>query len=134
MYWARSGNLDLHEAFDRHHERYLVGETRHPVDAIDEGGDLRVRPDLRQLLVAAVHVADHRFDVDDPLAIELGDQPEHPVRRGMLRTDVDRHPRRLQLNGNRYLRNMGGRPGIKRLAHARSAFDAVGGGRWAVGG
>ncbi len=52
------GHLEAHELLGGDDEGHLVGVTRHPVDTVDERRDLGVGPDLRQLLVAAMHVTD----------------------------------------------------------------------------
>ena len=52
-------DLDAEQLLGGHDERDLVGIPGHPVDAVDQGGDLRVGPDLGQLFVAAMHVPDH---------------------------------------------------------------------------
>jgi hypothetical protein len=44
--------LDLHQLLGGEDERHLVGEAAQPVDAVDEGGDLRVGAHLGELLVA----------------------------------------------------------------------------------
>ena len=55
------------------------------VTALDPGAE------LGRLLDAGVQVADHRLEVDDLLALELHDQPQHPVGRGVLGAHVDDH-------------------------------------------
>jgi hypothetical protein len=62
-----------------------------PVDAVHQRGDLRVRADLDELLVAPVHVAHDRLDPEDLLAVELGDDAQGAVGGRVLRTDVQRH-------------------------------------------
>jgi hypothetical protein len=47
-----------------------------------------------------MHVADHRLDRLDHLAVDLGDQAQHPVRRRVLWTQVERHIRGLELDGH----------------------------------
>src|SRR5690606_28448375 len=56
-----------------------------------EHDDLAVVADLEQLLRTAVHVADDRVGRDDPFPVQDDPQPEHAVRRRMLRTDVEDH-------------------------------------------
>ena len=46
---------------------------------------------LADLLDAAVQVAEHGVEVDDALTVDLEDDPEHAVRGGMLRAEVDEH-------------------------------------------
>jgi hypothetical protein len=51
---------------------------------------------LRELLRAAVHVADHGLRATDHLSVELEDDAEHPVGGGVLRPDVEDHLLGLQ--------------------------------------
>ena len=53
--------------------------------------DLVVVGVLAQLLDAAVEVAEDRVEVDDLLAVELEDDPQHAVGRRVLRPHVDEH-------------------------------------------
>jgi hypothetical protein len=46
---------------------------------------------LAQLLDAAMEVAEDRVEVDDLLAVDLHHDPEHAMRRGVVRPDVDEH-------------------------------------------
>src|SRR5437016_4432383 len=48
-------------------------------------------PVLAELFEAGVQVAEVRDAAHDRLAIELDDQPQHAMRGGMLRADVDEH-------------------------------------------
>ncbi len=84
-------DLEPDEALDRaavglHLEE--VGDVVHP---LDEGDDLPVRLVLAGLFDPGVDVADHRFEVLHHLAFEVDDEPQHPVRRRVVRPDVDRH-------------------------------------------
>ena len=45
---------------------------------------------LHLLLDARVQVADHRLDAAHLLPVEVDDEPEHAVGRGVVRTEVDR--------------------------------------------
>ena len=81
---ARRG-LDAEQLLGGVDERHLVGEARQPVDAVDERGDLRVRAELGELLVAAVHVADDRVGGDHALAVEADDDAQRSVGRRVLR-------------------------------------------------
>ena len=90
--------LDPHQLFGGEDERHLVGEAAQPVDAVDQRGDLRVRADLGELLVAAVHVAHDRLGRDDLLAVEPGDDPQRAVGRRVLRADVEGHALGLELD------------------------------------
>src|SRR5688500_13811626 len=46
---------------------------------------------LEELLGTAVQIADDRLRVDDPLAIHLEDDSQHPVRRRVLGTEIHFH-------------------------------------------
>ena len=85
------GNLELQEALGGDDERDLVGVAGDPVDPIDQGRYLGIGAHLGDLLVATVHVSDHRLHVGGPLAVDLGDEPENPVGRGVLGPDVEGH-------------------------------------------
>ena len=69
-----------------------------PVDAVDQRGDLRVRADLGELLVAAVHVAADRLGPDDLLAVEADDDAQRAVGGRVLRADVEGHALGLELD------------------------------------
>ena len=83
------GHLDAHERLDGPavgHRVEVVGEVVHP---LDDGDDLPVALVLRRLLDAGVDVADDRLEVAHDLALEVDQQPQHPVRRGVVRAEVD---------------------------------------------
>ena len=84
-------HLHAEHPLDGEHHAELGGERREPVVPVGEHDDLPVVADLEQLLDAAVHVADDRLAVDDPLAVEGEPQPEHAVGGGVLRADVEDH-------------------------------------------
>ncbi len=92
-------HLHPEHRLDTEHDPELVGERRQPVVPVREDGDLPVVADLEELLGPAVHVADDRLGGDDALAVEDDLEPEHPVRRRVLRTDVEDHVRRGQPAG-----------------------------------
>ena len=98
MYCGARRRLDAHQLLGRVDERHLVGERREPVDAVDQRGDLRVRAELGELLVAAVHVADHRVGRDDALTVEAHDEPQRAVRRRVLRPEVEDHVAGVELD------------------------------------
>ena len=84
------GHLDLQQRLDRAdvgHRVEVVGEVVHPLDDRD---DLPVGLVLGGLLDARVHVADDRFDVAHDLALERDEQPQHAVRGGVVRAEVER--------------------------------------------
>ena len=84
-------HLHAEHLLDGEHHAELVGERRQPVVPVGQHDDLPVVADLEQLLGAAVHVADDRLGRDDPLAVEDDAQPQHAVRRRVLRADVEHH-------------------------------------------
>ena len=67
----------------------LLVHRRHIVEPVEIGQVLQVGPALHQLLGAAVQQADMRIAALDDLAVELEHQSQHPVRRRMLRAEVD---------------------------------------------
>src|SRR5690606_20733953 len=77
-------------------------DGRQVVAAVGVGNDLGVGELLRVLLEAAVEVPDVRVDVDDPLAVDPGLQPEHAVGAGVLgpHTDVEVRARAVLLIGH----------------------------------
>ncbi len=90
--------LDVHQLLGGVDERHLVRERREPVDAVDQRRDLRVGAVLGELLVAAVHVPDDRVGRDDALAVEAHDEAQRPVRRRVLRPDVEHHVAGVELD------------------------------------
>ena len=92
-------HLHAEHPLDGEHDAELVGERRQPVVPVGQHDDLPVVADLEELLGAAVHVADDRARRDDPLAVEVSAQPQHAVRRRVLRADVEHHVGRRQVGG-----------------------------------
>ena len=91
-------DLLVQQPLDRHAIRQRVEVIREVVHPLDERDDLPVRLVLAALLDARVDVADDRRDRPDDLALERQEQPEHPVRRRMVRTHVDREQLGLGLD------------------------------------
>ena len=85
------GDLHAEHPLDGQDDAQLVGERRQPVVAVGEHDDLAVVARLEELLGAAVHIADHRLGVLDALAVQDEPQPQHAVRGGVLRADVEHH-------------------------------------------
>ncbi len=110
--------LDVHQLLGRVNERDLVGEARQPVDAVDERRDLRVGPELAELLVPAVHVPDDRVGGDHALAVEANHETQGAVGRRVLRPEVEDHVAGVELDV--HLR-VGEMPQVQRQeSHARS--------------
>src|SRR5947209_3044326 len=66
---------------------------------VGQNDDLAVVANLEELLGASVHVADDRLSRDDPLAVQPKDEAQHPMRRRVLRPDVEHHVSRGQVAG-----------------------------------
>ncbi len=81
-------NLDAEQVFDREDVGVLLRERRDVIEAIEIAYALNVGSVFDQLFGAAVQEADVRIGPLDHLAVQLQDQPEHAVRRGMLRPEV----------------------------------------------
>ena len=79
------GHLHAEHPLDGQHHAQFVGERRQPVVAVGQHHDLPVVARLEELLRAAVHIADDRLGLPDHLAVEHQTQPEHAVRRRVLR-------------------------------------------------
>src|SRR5687768_1101757 len=88
---AAFGDLDPEETFRAECEGDVVPDGVEVVLAIGPRDDLIVLPVLPDLLEAAVQVADVGNAPHDGLAVELEHQPQHAVRRWVLRADVDQH-------------------------------------------
>jgi hypothetical protein len=82
-------HLEPEQLFDREHEHEPVVLIADVVDSLREGDALPVGLRLHRLLEAGVQVADHGRDADDLLAVEVDDQAEDAVRRGVVRAEVD---------------------------------------------
>ena len=63
--------------------------ARDIVATVHEGAELVVAATLGELLDAAVQVAQRGLGRDDLLAVDLDEQTQHAVGRGMLRAHVD---------------------------------------------
>ena len=83
-------DLQLEQALDAAAEGLHVEEVGEVVHPLDERDHLPVALVLAVLLDPGVHVADHRLQVDDDLALEGDQQPQHPVRGRVVRAHVDR--------------------------------------------
>ena len=82
-------HLDVEQLLDREDEDELVVLERDVVDARRVRDRLPPRLLLHALLEARVQVADDGREPDDVLAVEVDDQPQHAVRRRVVRAEVD---------------------------------------------
>jgi len=85
------GDLEAEEFFDRQGVGGVVGHRTEIVDAVGERRDLGVELGLGGLLNARVEIADVGGEGDDGLAVDLEDQAQDAVGRGMLRAHVEDH-------------------------------------------
>ena len=85
------GDLHAEHRFDTEDDAEFVGEGGQPVVPVSQDDDLAVVAHLEELFGAAMHVADDRLGAHDPLAVDDDPQPENPVRRWVLRPDVEDH-------------------------------------------
>ena len=90
MSWARRGTVDAEQLLDRQRVGVLLVHRRDVVEPVEIGHVLQIGARLHQLLGAAMQQADMRIDALDHLAVELQHQPQHAVRRRMLRPEIDR--------------------------------------------
>ena len=81
---------DAQKLLDRECEGVLLVHRRDVVEPVEIGYGLEVGLVLDQLLGAPMKQADVRVGAFDHLAVHLKHQAEHAVRRGMLRTEVER--------------------------------------------
>jgi len=84
-------HLDPGEPFDRQHVRQVVHHAAEVIDAIGVGDEGVPRLTLAHLFRAAVVKADVGHHIHDLLAIELEDEPQHAMRTGVLRSDIEKH-------------------------------------------
>jgi hypothetical protein len=81
--------LDAEQLLHRLHVGQVVRRRRQVVHAIRVRHVLVILVDLRELLRAAVQVADVRRRLPDVLAVEVQQHAEHPVRARVLRSHID---------------------------------------------
>ena len=82
-------HLDAEELLDREDVEELVRVEGDVVDARRVRDRLPPRLVLHVLLEPGVEVADDRADAGDRLAVEVDDQAQDAVRRGVVRPEVD---------------------------------------------
>ena len=83
-------HFEVEQLLDREHIAVLHAQRRAIIEPVEIRQRLLVGLVLDQLLGAAVEQADMRIEPLDDLAVELHHQPQHAVRGGMLRAEVDR--------------------------------------------
>jgi hypothetical protein len=115
------GDLDLDQRLDGPavgHRVEVVGEVVHPLDDRD---DLPVALVLGRLLDAGVDVANDRLEVAHDLALEVDHEPQHPVRGGVVRPEVDRQ--QLLLEPVHVLQGLARRGDVERVLLAAVVGD-----------
>jgi hypothetical protein len=86
----RSGRrLDVQQLLHRQAVAQTIGHGRHVVHAVDVRIELRVGAVLGDLLHAAVQIADDAIRPQNLLAVQLQDDAQHSVGRGVLRPHVE---------------------------------------------
>src|SRR5688572_18559245 len=88
---AALGDVYAPETLRAKSKRDIVADRVEIVLTVGPGDDLVVLAVLANFLEPAVQVADVRDAAHDSLALELEHQPQHAVRSGMLRPEVDEH-------------------------------------------
>ena len=82
------GNLELQQVLDRQDVRVLLAHHRDVIETIEIADALEIGAVFDQFLGATVEQPDVRVGALDHLAVELEDEPQHPVGRRMLRPKV----------------------------------------------
>ena len=82
-------HLDAEQPLRRKAEGMLLVHRRDIVEPVEIGHRLQVGLVFDQLLGAAMQQPDMRIDALDDLAVEFQHQPQHAMRRRMLRPEVD---------------------------------------------
>ena len=95
-------NLHPQQLLHRQAVGQVVGHGAEIVDAVGHGHDLLIELRFAGLLDAGVQIADVGHDAHDGFAVDFQQQPQHAVRRGMLRAHVQDH--RLVLRRVQYRR------------------------------
>ena len=83
-------HFQVQQLFDRQDIAMLHAERRAIVEPVEIGQRLQIGLVLDQLFGAAVQQADMRVATLDDFAVQLHDEAQNAVRRGVLRTEVDR--------------------------------------------
>ncbi len=83
--------FDAQELLHRQREGQVVRRRAEIVEPVGQRKNLGVGEALGQFFGAAVEVADMRVHARDIFAVQLEDEPQHPMRAGMLRAEVEKH-------------------------------------------
>ena len=86
---AAQWHLEIKQFLDRQHIAIFHRQRRAIIEPVKIGQSLQIGLVLDQFLGAAVQQPDMRIDAFDNLAVQLHHHPQHAVRRGMLRAEVD---------------------------------------------
>jgi hypothetical protein len=87
----RTRDLDVEQLLEGQDAGPLAEERADVLERVEIGDRVVVVGVLAQLLDAAMEIAEDRVKVDDDLAVELENDPEHAVGRRVLRPHVDVH-------------------------------------------
>src|SRR5215475_7022079 len=93
---AAQWHFEAEQLLDRQHEGVLLAHRRDVVETVEIRNRLEVGLVLDKFLGAAMQQADMRIEPLDDLAVHFHHEPQHAMRRRMLRPEVERH--RLDLD------------------------------------
>ncbi len=96
---ARGRDVDPQQLFDRLHVGYIVGHRGQIVKSVGIGDKLVKRFHLGDFLLAAMQIAEVRRAFHHLFPVELKQQPQYPMRTGMLRTHVNHHAAQTACDG-----------------------------------
>jgi hypothetical protein len=88
QYCARSRRHDSAQLLDGEDVPQVVQRRSQVVRAVRPRSELRIPPGLADLLNATMQVTDDGVSLDDRFALERQHDPQHTVRRRMLRTHI----------------------------------------------
>ena len=91
-------NFQIQQLLDRQAESQVVGERREVIHPIGQRDALRIGERLKGFLKTRVEVTDVEKRADDRFPVELENQAEHAVRRGMLGPQTENDPLFLPRN------------------------------------
>ena len=79
------------EFLHRQREGQVVRRRAEIVEPVRQRKNLGIGEALGQFFGAAVEVADMRVHARDIFAVQLEDEPQHPMRAGVLRAEIEKH-------------------------------------------